>query len=56
MSGLRVALVDDHRLLAQALALALRARGHEALCCCQVERSKLSPEWLNRLLNENDKH
>ncbi len=31
MSGLRVALVDDHRLLAQALALALRARGHEAL-------------------------
>ena len=32
------------------------ARGHEALCCCQVERSKLSPEWLNWLLNENDKH
>lgn len=31
MSGLRVTVVDDHRLLAQALALALRARGHEAL-------------------------
>ena len=31
MSGLRVALVDDHRLLAQALALALAARGHEAV-------------------------
>jgi DNA-binding NarL/FixJ family response regulator len=31
VSGLRVALVDDHRLLAQALALALGARGHEAV-------------------------
>lgn len=30
MSGLRVALVDDHRLLAQALGLALAARGHTA--------------------------
>lgn len=31
MSGLRVTLVDDHRLLAQALAIALAARGHEAV-------------------------
>ena len=31
-------------------------RRHEALCCCQVERSKVSPEWANWLLSENDKH